>query len=240
MAKIPLPKVTRVEDAKAHPFPIQIGLQTQEFLQGAIFYATFTDLAAGEFVRQQNGVTRIEELMVANGVTRGVPDQAWEILHKYQSIFGGVVFQSVLIMLNSHWDWYIRRLSEFIRYARAHAGGPNLSKDRLRDLDRADHLPMDQQLSVIAEATGISLQLETEDVDELVEMTLVRNLGLHNRWEVDARYISRSNQVTFAEGDLRQVTVEELHRWHALMVRVLNRSALECAKCYATVPEFGI
>ena len=117
---------------------------------------------------------------------------------------------------------------------------PTLSKDRFRELDRTDHLPMDQQLSIIAEATGIALQLEAEDICELVEMTWIRNLGLHNRWEVDARYLSRSKRAAFAEGVLRLVTVDELRRWHALMVRLLNRSALECAKCYATVPEFEI
>lgn len=237
MSKIPLPEIERNGDRGIHPYPIQIALQTQEFMQGVLWHAAFADIAAGEYVRLPNGVAKIEACMSQRGLEPMVSSEGWKILAKYQSIFGGVVFQTVLILLNSHWDWYVRRLSEFVAFARNFVESPPLSKKRLRDLARADYLPIDQQLSVICEAAGIELRLAVEDIDELVEMTLVRNLGLHNRWEVDARYVGRSNRATAHVGELRLVAADELRQWHALLVQVLNASALACAKRYTAVPD---
>lgn len=76
------------------------------------------------------------------------------------------------------------------------------------------------------------------EADELAEMTLVRNLVLHNRREVDVRYLKASKRTGFRERDLRLVEANELQRWHALLVKVLNQSALECAKRYHAVPSF--
>lgn len=240
MARIPLPTVSQSANAEAHPFPIQIGCQAREFLQGALFYAAFADLAAGEFVRQPNGVERIEQIMASKGLLPGTSDEAWLILRKYQSIFGGVVFQSVLVSLCSHWDWYIRRLAEFIRFARDHVGGPALSKDELRNLERADRLSLEDQVRTITTATGVDLQLSADDLGTLAEMALVRNLGLHNRWEVDITYLAKTNTAGLVEGDLRTVTSAELGRWHQMLIHALRSSSFEIAKLYRAVPRYGI
>jgi hypothetical protein len=238
MAHISLPTIQQSVDAQAHPFPIQIAYQTQEFLQGALFHATFTDIAAGEFFQQPNGVEHIEKIMLSKGILPGTSDEAWRILLKYQSIFSGVVFQSVLVSLCSHWDWYIRRLAEFIRFARDHAGGPALSKDESRSLERADRLSLEDQVRTITAATGVDLRLSSDELEALGEMALVRNLGLHNRWEVDATYLTKTRTVGIAEGDLRTVTSVELLRWHQLLIHVLSRSSLEIAKLYRSAPEY--
>lgn len=238
MTRIPLPPVSRGKDARAHPFPIQIALQTEEFLQGAVFHASFADIAAGEFVGQPGGVSRVEKIMLEHGLDQGLADEAWELLRKYQCVFEGVVFQSVLISLNSHWDWYIRRLSDFIRFARDSCGGPKLSKQEEKRLKRAAHLALYDQLEIVELGARVSLPLEFSERQELHEMSLVRNLGLHNRWEIDASYLERTNRTGFIEGELRIVDEVELRNWHSLLIKLLHTSFLECAKRFHAAPEF--
>lgn len=238
MARIPLPSISASADAGAHKFPIQISLQTQEFLQGTLFHTAFRDIAAGEFVGFTTGVAKVESILAERGLVPGTFEQAWAILHKYQMFFEGGVFQEALVAMTSHWDWYVRRLSEFIRFARNHVGGPTLSKEELRQLERADFLPIAEQLQIISTAANIDLNLSSAEADELAEMTLVRNLALHNRREVDHRYLRATKRIGFGERDLRIVEAGELQQWHALLVKVLNQSALECARRYHAVPSF--
>jgi hypothetical protein len=240
MTRIPLPAVSHTGQPQAHPFPIQVAYQTQEFLQGALFHAIFADIAAGEFVHLPNGVERIEQLMASKGLVSGTSDEAWLILRKYESIFGGVLFQSVLVSLCSHWDWYIRRLAEFVSFARRHVDAPALSKGEARDLERIDRLSFENQVRTIAIATGVDLELAVGELETLAEMALVRNLGLHNRWEVDDTYLAKTKTVGLVKGDLRAIASAELGRWHQFLILVLNRSALEVAKHYRAVPQFEI
>ena len=236
MARIPLPSVTSVEPRRAHPFPLQIGYQTLEFLQGTLFYTAFADIAAGQQVRRPGGVDEVEKLMKDSGLESTTLDLGWNILQKYKAVFEGSVYQAGLIAMNSHWDWYVRRLAAFIRFSRNHLGLPPLSKDKESKLARADFLPMVDQLSIIQTSTGIDLLLSEPDTSELSEMTLVRNIGLHNRWEVDEIYLRKTRKSELSVGDLRFVTPGELQRWHALLIKVINRSSSELAKSYSSVP----
>ncbi len=115
MPRIPLPEIEVRPDAKGHPFPIQIAYQTQEFIQGALFYASFADLAAGESVPRPGGVEAIEARMKQGGLNAGVADQGWVLLQKYQAVSGSVVFQSVLITLctPTHYPSYSQGLVSF-------------------------------------------------------------------------------------------------------------------------------
>jgi len=49
-------------------------------------------------------------------------------MSKYKEVFEVTVYQTVLIALNSHWDWYIRRLTEFIQFlSRKNAGSGHIN-----------------------------------------------------------------------------------------------------------------
>ncbi|MCU1306134.1 MAG: hypothetical protein JWN45_829 [Acidobacteriaceae bacterium] len=235
--RIRLPAASR-KNSQAHPFPFQIAMQTQEFLQGMIFHASFGDIAAGEFARQPDGVNQVERIMLAQGLDAGVPDEAWTIIRKYQCVFEGFVFQSVLIGLNSHWDWYIRKLSEFIRFARSSVSCSSLSNSDEKRLLRADRLPLGEQFEVLQLAIGVALLLSEAERQELREMSLVRNLGLHNRWEIDAQYLKETTRNGVEIGDLRLVDMAELRSWHSLLIKALSSSALECAKRFNAAPDF--
>ncbi len=240
MPRIPLPEIEVRPDAKGHPFPIQIAYQTQEFIQGALFYASFADLAAGESVSRPGGIEAIEVRMKQGGLNADVADQGWILLQKYQAVFGSVVFQSVLITLCSHWDWYVRKLSRFILFARGELQREPLPKDVLATLRKPDRSTIKTQIEAICDASKFALPLEDSEILELVEMSLVRNLGLHNRWEVDEVYAQRTGANSSAVGELRVVGVLELQRWHALLIKLLHQTALNCSRRFHDAPEYAI
>jgi len=236
--RIPLPKVTKGIDAKAHPYPIQIGFQTLEFLQGTIFYVSFSDVAAGEFVRTPGAMDRMEAIFLEKLHTKKTYDEAWEYLKKYQEIFKKAAFSNVLISLCSHWDWYLRQLSKFVEFGSAHVGGPVLSKSEMKDLSRIGHAPFLTQVELLEKATGCSFGVSQTEREHMDEMTLVRNLGLHNRWEVDEKYLQTSLTKGLAVGELRLIEVGELHVWHKDLVHLLSQTSLEIAARFAAAPDY--
>ncbi len=100
--KIPLPAVIKTPDAKAHPFPIQIGFQTYEFLQGVLFYAIFSNTAAGAYVRLPDSIQELERELISQGISEKLLNDGWSYLRKYQYVFENSVFQNVLILMRSH------------------------------------------------------------------------------------------------------------------------------------------
>lgn len=156
------------------------------------------------------------------------------------SSFGSVVFQSVLITLCSHWDWYVRKLARFILFARDKLQQDPLPSGVLATLRKPDHSSIRRQLDAIGEAAGFPLPLEESEVGELAEMSQVRNLGLHNRWEIDELYAQRSGAKSSVLGELRVVDVSELQRWHSLLIRLVHKSAFNCATSFRDAPPYTI
>jgi len=235
--RIALPKLSKEPDG-AHPYPFRIGMQTLEFLQASLFHASFVDIATGKLVRQPGGLEQVEEEYLLTLGSKQTYDEAWGYLRKYQAVFQDAPLQSVLIALNSHWDWYLRALREFLVFSRSSLSLPRLPEVDEKKLARVDQLPMPEQLDVLVRILAVDLALSDVDTQEAHEMTLVRNLGLHNRWEVDGRYLQRTSRVGYELGELRLVESEELQRWHGLLMHLVNRTAGKIARDYSAAPRY--
>lgn len=235
--RIPLPNLVN-KLGRAHAYPFQIGMQTLEFLQAAILHASVLDIAAGRFVRLPNGLKEVEKEFLDKVGTKDSYDKAWGYLEKYQTVFQEATFQSVLIALISHWDWYVRNLGAFIIFARESLAMPSLAKKPAKDLARFDSLPMQEQLLTLEHVLAAGLGFSDEEKTVLQEMSLVRNLGLHNRWEIDDRYLKLTRQGGYTLGEIRAVQISELAGWHLLLVRLINTSCSQVAQAYAAAPEY--
>jgi len=134
--KIPLPRVIKTAGAKAHPFPIQVSIQTQEFIQAVLFYAMFADIAAGKYIQLPNALDNLKQELSKEGLDKKLWDNGWSYLEKYQPIFNNTIFQNVLILMRSHWDWYIRQIGEFVSFARKHVSSPDSDKTQQKNLAR--------------------------------------------------------------------------------------------------------
>jgi hypothetical protein len=238
VTKVPLPRVETLPNSTAHPYPLQVGFQTLEFIQATYFHAILADIAAGEAVRQPGGIGRIEAIMLEKGMNRPTLDQGWALLSKYQAVFEDAVFQSATVALNSHWDWLIRRLGAFIAFARDHCAVPTLRPADAKRLKRLEALPLGEQVAVIEAVAGIVISLSADRRKELAEMALVRNIGIHNRWEVDARYRRMTEHTNMAHGDLRMIEISELSSWHRALTALVPDVSLQCAKAFLGAPAF--
>ncbi len=113
-----------------------------------------------------------------------------------------------------------------------------LGKSEETRLARFSSLPIGEQLETIEIAAGIKLALNEEEKSELVEMTLVRNLGLHNRWEIDKRYLERTMKGGYQLGELRIIEVGELNRWHQAFINVINAVSTEVALVFVRANDY--
>jgi hypothetical protein len=236
-AKIPLPTVTR--GPKVHPFPVQVSLQTQEFIQAVLFYGMFADYAAGEYVRLPNALNKIEQKIIEDGLDKKSWDNGWDYLQKYQVIFNNTLFQNVLILMRSHWDWYIRQIGEFIVFARNHVSIPVLDAKKQKSLERVGFKEITQQIAILEEACGISFNLPSSVLSDIAEMALVRNLGMHNRWEVDDFYLQKTTSTTPWElKDVRLLEIDELKSWAGSLSKLISETSFQIAVKYVAAPDF--
>src|SRR4051812_30442976 len=117
--RIELPTVTADPNKRlAHPYPFQIGFLTQEILQGTIFKLTLLDTAAGLYVRQPDAIRSLESKLAEEGLDREGTAQGWTLVGiKHKELHELLLPMNLLVALKSQWDWYIRNLSRFTRFA---------------------------------------------------------------------------------------------------------------------------
>lgn len=236
--KISLPPISKAPDAKAHPFPIQISIQTYEFISGMMFYAMVADAASGKYIRLPNGLKQIEEDILEGGLSKNEWDRGWDRIQKYLPVLENSVLQSVLIQARSHWDWYIRNLIGFIRFARNHVTSPPLDGKQQKLLERIDRAGIKEQLSILELATGVTFSIPNTVMSSIKELSLVRNLGMHNRWEVDGFYLSQSSTSNWEVGDVRLFEATELRDWISSLSKLLDETSFPIATKYVSAPDY--
>ena len=126
----------------------------------------------------------------------------------------------------------------FVTFSRKHIASPVLSNKETNEFLRIGHLPFLLQIDLVQKSTGCDLGISSINQEQLHEMTLLRNLGLHNRWEVDEKYMQLSKVGGLRIGDLRLVEVEELTRWHAALIRLILDITSAVAIRYVNAPDF--
>ena len=233
MAKrIPLPKVTTRKGATAHPYPFQIALQTHELIQGAVFYFIFADKATGEYIRLPNGLDMLKANLLKAGLQERDWKSGWKYFNKYKNLFQDIIFHNVLVAIRSYWDWYINKLAEFIIFAHE-STGDELMKNELEKLRRITHPEILEQISIIEKVCKLDFHISEETKQNVKEMSLVRNLGLHSRWEVDQKYLNKtSEQNQWQISDIRTFDSKELILWHRSLIDLINKTCKPVAVKY--------
>lgn len=236
--RIPLPDFKKHGDQKAHAYPFRIAWQTIEIIQASVFYVMLADLAAGEYFRGGGKARSIEAKLIEEGLYPSAADDGWKYLKKYQGLLERSVTQNVLITMRSNWDWFVRRLVEFVIYSRRFVKCPDLSNKSAKDLTQIDRRGILTQLKLLSAATGINFPIDESDLERLSEMSLVRNLGLHNRWEVDQTYLSKSLVKSFQLGEMRAFDGAELTEWYQSLLVCIRQTAKHIAIKFVNAPEY--
>lgn len=238
--RVELPKVDSKLDAKAHKFPVQIAYQAQQFMQGAIFYYILSDTAASQRIRQPGALGEIEQSLIDEGMNKSIWEEGWGYLERYQDVFARNVRQSVLITLRSHWDWYISHLGAFINKNYSFIHNQNLNNRKEKELLHIGFKEITQQIDILREAVGLEIHLDDAVLGHVREMSLVRNLGLHNRWEVDQFYLEATASKGWSIREVRTFEIWELEQWHSALVKLINESWKPVAIRFNGVPEYTI
>jgi hypothetical protein len=205
---------------------------------GAMFYAAIADVASGEYVRLPNGLRRLENKLNADGMDKKEWDRGWNILEKYMPVFQHSVFQNVLILVRSHWDWYIRQVAGFVAFARNHISSPTLTNKEQRSFANLDRKEIEDQLVILGNTCGVNFNIAASTMLAVKEMSLVRNIGLHNRWEVDRFYLSKTLTSGWTVGDIRTVKIDELRSWVSSLTKLLDETSIPIANKYVSAPDY--
>ena len=224
--------------AKAHPYPLRIAHQAQRFLQAAAFHAGLLDIAAGERVRQPNALEEIRSDLFRQGLDEETWELSWGVIAEYRQVFEFWTFQTVVISLRSHWDWYVRRLSEFVKFSRDHVPCPAIASKMEKALAAIGVQEFKEQLRLLEVATGVALMPTQDVLDAITLMTHIRNLGLHNRWEVDQRFLSSHPECGLQLGELRRVDPAELSAWSGALRQLVTSTAVAIGKKFVTAPAY--
>jgi hypothetical protein len=237
---IPLPNMTRLPGAKVHPYPFKIGLQATKLIQGSVFYSAFVDVAVGEFARAHpdDAYQRVENVFFKKGMSKESIDLSWKCLQDFKSLFPDPVFQYSLFSMVIHWDWFISKMGCFVNFARLHDNNPPISKKQTNNLQKLGMEKTDDQLLLLEAATGLKFKFENAKYDDFKEMLLVRNLGMHNEWEIDQFYMDRTKTTGWKLGQLRTFASPDLYKWQEALLNISQELVLEIAKRYVAVPDY--
>lgn len=235
--KIPLPEMDTALQAGAHPYPIQIAKLTESFIAASVWHVSFLDVAAGRYIRFPWGLWRVRRMFK-------VTDSAWQRGLKsflnYRQVFEKSVMQNIVVSLKSQWDWFVTKSGEFVIFAQTHEAKHSLSHKKISELQSiGQNKPIERQIEILSETTGIDFTIPQSTIEAIQELTLVRNLGIHNRWEVDKKYLDRSiNRANWELGELRMVSADEVENWEIATLTLLRKVAFPMAFRYGSAPNY--
>ena len=234
-----LPNIRRGPNASSHPYPFQIAIRAQTFIAGATFYYAVASAGLGEyFSAGPSSYECIKNLFLQRGLSPVAWETNWKSFESYVNTFPDPILQNALILATTHWDAYVSRLANFIAFARSYVTSPTLTPKQEKALIRVHFLPIPQQLPIMQEATHLDFGVPPPSVSLVYEMNLVRNLGLHNEWIVDATYLAHTSATKWSLGQLRTVDVAELESWRAALSDLIIATSKPIAAMYVVAPDF--
>jgi hypothetical protein len=220
-----------------HLYPLKIALRAQRLIQGSLFYDIFMDTATGQYVRTvPNAERTIKDFLINNaGWNEETYETCWACFEGYVKEFQSPIHQHAVYSMISHWDWFISNLGKFIDFAEK-----SLSPEKQTDKDllKLNLKPFTRQIEIVKKETGIPLVIADDTLDLIEEMDLVRNLGMHNEWEVDETYLKKTKTSRFKFGDKRIFYIPEITKWHSAFLQLIGALASETAVRYAQVPKY--
>jgi hypothetical protein len=218
-------------------YPLKIALRASKLIQGSLFFDIFVDTATGQYARTVPNAERTIKSFLINsaGWSEETYETSWACFKDYLTEFQSPIYQHAVYSMISHWEWFISNLGKFIDFAEK-----SLSPEKQTDKDllKINFKPFTKQVEIVKKVTGIFLAIDDNTLDLVEEMDLVRNLGMHNEWEVDETYLKKTKTSHFKLGDKRVFDIAEITKWHSAYLQLISTLASEIAVHYAQVPKY--
>ncbi|TGL19768.1 hypothetical protein EHQ47_16865 [Leptospira bourretii] len=199
------------DENKIYTYPFQIGLQTLEIVNANLFYIIFTDTAASLQVKKENGIQEIYNKMKLDGASDKNIEKGMEYFKEYEIILKSSVYMRFLTEMVAQWEFYLSEMQKFMQLNINLINPEILNNTLKKQFDRLTKLEILKQIDTITIIVDNKLKINESDKELLSEMFLLRNLGQHNRWECDEKYLHLSKQGKKWElGHLRMIKQEEV------------------------------
>lgn len=217
MTKIPLPDIPN-DLNDVHPYPMQIAKQTVEFIRATWFDIFLSDAMAQLYTEsnpekwKEDVFSRLQE----KGIEKAAIQPGWDSLVNYMEFFRHANAHSAVIALCSHWDWFIRNLGDFI--TKFLASKNRSSNSNLKNIGKKHIL---EQIQTIEKSLSIEFTIKDADKKILKLASDTRNIGIHNRWEVDDKYLE-SYPDTWKLGEIRRINSDELKNWGETFIHCID------------------
>jgi hypothetical protein len=226
-----------VSNSPKHSYPVKIALRAQQLIQGSLFYDVFTDMATGQYVKTvPNAEQTIKSYLInKDGWSEETYETSWECFKSYLEEFQNPIYHHTVYSIISHWDWYISNLGKFIDFAEKYISP---EKETSKDLQKLSFKPFATQIEIIKNETGILLSIDNDTLDLVDEIHLVRNLGMHNEWEVDETYLKKTKTKNMKLGEKRVFGISEITKWHSAFLQLIGMLSSKIAIRYAQVPKY--
>jgi hypothetical protein len=155
-------------------------------------------------------------------------------------VFRSSVLQTGLISLKSHWDWFITKSAEFVKFAAVQTRSRRIDAAMQTKLEGlGENRSIEGQVQILCDVAQIKIDFPRADRDAVRELRLVRNLGLHNRWEVNDRYMRDSaNSSLWELGDLRTLSIDEVENWAGVITKLTTNIGIELAVKFHKAPPY--
>jgi hypothetical protein len=239
MSRIHLPPYQRKPGSPVHPFPYQVSMRALELLQAATFYPVFMDSAFGLYRDSTSDVmNQLRKAFIATGMSQADWELNTDCLVKYIEFLPSPLMQSAVVVGLSQWDWYVGKLGKFIKFARQHGPKPIMKDAMERNLPLISLRSFSEQVQILNEASGNTLHISDPCIDNLSEMILVRNLGVHCNWEVTAHYLKSTKTTDWSLGEVREVSMDELEVWRSALYSIISDTSRHFATMYSKAPDF--
>ncbi len=225
------------DQKKKHLYPMRIALRAHRLIQGTLFYNVMADTTIGLYFGEGvDSIIKLKQKLIDSGIKEETYELSWSCFEEYINEFKNPIFQHAVYSIISHWDWYVSNLGRFVYFAETNLS-PHKKLDK--DLLKLSTKPFARQIEILQTQTNITLEVETKNLGLVEEMHLVRNLGLHNQWEVDVTYLKNSKNKNFEIGMKRLVETPELEKWHSAFIKLIHESSSRLAHHYADVPNYA-
>ena len=220
-----------------HSYPLMIALRTERLIQGSLFYSVFMDTATGLYVREEsNSEEKIKETLIKSGWKKETYETSWSCFEDYLKEFVNPIYQNTIYSIISHWDWYVSNLGKFIHFAKSHISPYTGVENSLLRINR---LPFINQIELIEKSTGIKFPMDNYILTNIEEMHLVRNLGMHNEWEVDGDYLKHTKTTGWKICQKRQLEINEIENWHSAFIKLITVISNDIAILYAQTTDYN-
>ena len=231
----PLPSKAEVNIPMGeHPYPHRLAQYVREMILAQYTYHRAKIAAMQALEKCPDGLKQLQiELKVGldGGLREDVFRDHWQFEQRFQGMRRVWDNQAIVVLWSSAWDWFIRQLIEFVTKA-------ELARGREVKYQKIVYAPFKEQIAWLDRLCNSSIPGQ-QSLDAVDEMICVRNLGLHNAWEVDRKYLHQHRGGSFQLGQIRAVKSDELLNWQRGILAVLDHYASAVAKRFSDALELG-